>query len=518
MEYEERELAGAARSAHVLHVTPRVGGESTRLVQSAIARARDATEEGVALLVIVGERATAYEVASLVRSAQDAAITPLTVHGRANALLQRNPKAVVGAPADLLALIRSSALKLAAVSHVVLLWPETIVADEAKAAELELILGETPRDADRSIIAEQVTQPLEALVDRLAIKPRRLTHEVPVPTDVRAVSYLIVAAEQRASALQSVLDMHDGLRVAVIAPTERAADEARAALAALGIDDAALGRVVTGMEKADGQFIVWYGPPAAEHITPAPEPDSEIVLLATPEELRRLRAMPNALTLTPLSFTQPASEAARRQRALREELSSLLRREPVDAELAVIEPLLAQHDAAEVAAAALRLLGRARKAREQQVVAEQPDAQHRPARPVAAGDQHWTRLFVSVGERDGARRGDLVGAITGEAEISGAQVGKIEMRDTYSLVDVAAPVAEKVVERLTGVSIRGRRVTARLDRGPSRTGPADARRGPPRREAESEGAPRAAREHEEWASRGERLRHSRRPPTPGGEP
>ena len=523
MEHEERELAGAARSAHVLHVTPKVGGESTRLLQSAIARARDA-EESVALLVLVGERTAAYDIASLSRGAHgSASITPLTVPGRATKLLQRNPKAVVGTPSDLLALIRSSALKLSTVRHVVLLWPDTILADAATAADLELILGETPREADRSIIADQVTAPLEALVDRLAIKPRRLTHEMPVAGEVRALSYVIVAAEQRASTLQRILDMRDDTRVAVVAPDERAADEARAALAALGMDDPAQGRVVTDNATQDAQLIVWYGPPASTETLkdPATADDAEIVLLATPEELRRLRASSNIIALTPFTLPQPASDAARRQRALRDELATLLRREQVDAELAVIEPLLAQHDAAEVAAAALRLLGRARKARENQA-AEHAEVAARPARPVPAGEQHWTRLFVSVGERDGARRGDLVGAITGEAEISGAQVGKIEMRDTYSLVDVASAVADKVVERLTGVSIRGRRVTARLDRGPSRTGPADARRGPPRRDMEAaegrEAAPRAAREHEEWASRGERLRHARRPPTPGGEP
>ena len=72
---------------------------------------------------------------------------------------------------------------------------------------------------------------------------------------------------------------------------------------------------------------------------------------------------------------------------------------------------------------------------------------------------------MSVGERDGAKRGDLVGAITGEADITGAQIGKIDLRDTYALVDIASPVADRVVERLTGISIRGRRVTARQDRG-----------------------------------------------------
>jgi len=142
--------------------------------------------------------------------------------------------------------------------------------------------------------------------------------------------------------------------------------------------------------------------------------------------------------------------------------------------------------------------------------------------PPAATDVQWTRLFLSVGERDGARRGDLVGAITGEAGITGAQIGKIDLRDTYALVDVSSLVADRVVERLTGVSIRGRRVTARLDRGgSSRAGGGDREQRPGARRGPSDAArsaPRAAREHEEWSARAERLRHAKRPPTTGSEP
>jgi hypothetical protein len=42
--------------------------------------------------------------------------------------------------------------------------------------------------------------------------------------------------------------------------------------------------------------------------------------------------------------------------------------------------------------------------------------------------------------------------------------GRIEVRETHSLVEVAPAVAEEAVKRLGGVSIRGRRVTARVDR------------------------------------------------------
>jgi ATP-dependent RNA helicase DeaD len=74
-----------------------------------------------------------------------------------------------------------------------------------------------------------------------------------------------------------------------------------------------------------------------------------------------------------------------------------------------------------------------------------------------------TRLFINVGAMDNARPGDLVGAITNEARITSAQIGKIDIRENHSLVEVAADVAEGVVAKLTGSTVRGRRVVARVD-------------------------------------------------------
>ncbi|PYP42034.1 MAG: hypothetical protein DMD42_12720, partial [Gemmatimonadetes bacterium] len=43
-------------------------------------------------------------------------------------------------------------------------------------------------------------------------------------------------------------------------------------------------------------------------------------------------------------------------------------------------------------------------------------------------------------------------------------IGRIEVRETFSVVEVAALAADRAVRGLTGTTIRGRRVVARLDR------------------------------------------------------
>jgi ATP-dependent RNA helicase DeaD len=76
-----------------------------------------------------------------------------------------------------------------------------------------------------------------------------------------------------------------------------------------------------------------------------------------------------------------------------------------------------------------------------------------------------TRLFVSVGRNSGVRPQDLVGAITGETELAGRDIGAIEITDRFSLVEVPAAAADDVIEALAHSRIKGNRATVRRERG-----------------------------------------------------
>ena len=73
-------------------------------------------------------------------------------------------------------------------------------------------------------------------------------------------------------------------------------------------------------------------------------------------------------------------------------------------------------------------------------------------------------LFVSLGSRDGMRVGDLVGAILGETGISSDAVGKIDLRENFSRVEVASGRVDQVISSMNGTTIRGRSVRVDLDR------------------------------------------------------
>ncbi len=105
----------------------------------------------------------------------------------------------------------------------------------------------------------------------------------------------------------------------------------------------------------------------------------------------------------------------------------------------------------------------------------------RPAVATGAPPASYTRLFVSVGQRDGTRPGDLVSVIAGEAGIPGERVGRIDVRDTFSIVEIPTELAERVIRAVNGITVKGRSVRVDYDRRKSPPSRRDAG-GRPRRE------------------------------------
>ena len=174
----------------------------------------------------------------------------------------------------------------------------------------------------------------------------------------------------------------------------------------------------------------------------------EPVVLVTASQLPYLQAI---ATLTPISLPGAADRAQDRAAALRARIAGRIAAGELDGELTLLSPMFEEHDPAEVAAALLAL-GR------------QPLAVSNDDVVTAPADQ-WVRVFVNVGKKDRAGPKDLVGALIKEVGLEKAQIGRIDMRESFALVEVAPTGAETVVRRMTGVTIKGKRVTAKVDQG-----------------------------------------------------
>lgn len=71
-------------------------------------------------------------------------------------------------------------------------------------------------------------------------------------------------------------------------------------------------------------------------------------------------------------------------------------------------------------------------------------------------------LCIAAGRKDKVRPGDILGALTGEAGIPGAQVGKIAIFDFQAFVAVERGIAKQALQRLNDGKIKGRSLRVRI--------------------------------------------------------
>ena len=455
---QQSDNPGVSRGQNQLHVSPETSAAAAGAVQPLLDRVDPALPATQLVVVTSDEEMAAALAGRLVASvAPGVRVLAATENRRATRILRAAPAHVLLAPgATIVALLQSAVLKLDAVKVAVLAWIDE--QGESATAALETVMGEVPKDAARVVLASAATPVVEQLIERYARRARRVQ---PAASELAPVSlsYVATAETGRMTALRRTLDALDPDSALVITRDPATREVIDAALRSLGYGgDAAPVRVSDGSDDAARPAA--QAPPAVTVLYDMPSSESElrqlvaaaaparVVALVTPRQISALRLMAGG-AVAPLALPESAARARSREESLRDELRAVLQTEQYARELVMLEPLLTDHDGAEIAAAALRLLERQR------------------ATPVTLGaapaQGPVTRLYINVGTMDDIRPGDLIGAITNEAGISRTELGRVDVRDKHSTVEVATPVANAVVSKLTGVQMKGRRVIARVD-------------------------------------------------------
>jgi ATP-dependent RNA helicase DeaD len=389
---------------------------------------------------------------------------------------------VFGTPADVLAAIASNQLDASGV--------RTLVVDQAQHLERLGALGDVERvidyvsaEAHRIVSALPVTDAVADFVERHC--KRALTWPSPdasveSETPMRGgVRFRVTsdAKEPAALALADELLTGGGARHVLFfcRSDDRAAD--------LG-DFLTLHGFMAGA-PGDASVPVWLGVDAlparsaakghedvraVSYDVPA-DPDTldrrhgfgaDGVVMVLGREVSHLRSLAKRVGYEAVPFPAPVRRKPGPLEQLRSSLERALENEEGAAYLTMLEPLFERFDPAEVAAAAVALLREGRPAASPQPYARPAEAEPTTGAPAAA--PAWAKLFISVGERDGLRPGDLVGAITGEAGVDGRQVGKIDIRESHSVVEVHDAIARRVIKALNGTTLKGRAVRADFDR------------------------------------------------------
>ena len=84
------------------------------------------------------------------------------------------------------------------------------------------------------------------------------------------------------------------------------------------------------------------------------------------------------------------------------------------------------------------------------------DRRERRERPARAPEENMQRYRVEVGHRDRVKPGNLVGAIAGETGLQGRMIGRIQIFDNHSLVDLPKGMPEDVFSSLKSLRVMNR--------------------------------------------------------------
>ncbi|HEX3866837.1 MAG TPA: DbpA RNA binding domain-containing protein, partial [Gemmatimonadaceae bacterium] len=279
-----------------------------------------------------------------------------------------------------------------------------------------------------------------------------------------SIDYVSVSEHGRLSALRRLLDAIDPASATVFVREPDANADVSDLIRALGYRGGDV-RVAKSAPPGTALAVLYDLPASREELREGAAAADRRIALVQPRQLSSLRNLAMGGVLKPIALPEAANRARERELRIRAELSATLVKGQFGRELLALEPLLDDYDGIEIAAAALQLLDRARAAKAEtaasQSSAAQPEATARGSSREAARDA--VRLFVNLGARDNIRASDLVGAIANTANVSSADLGKVDVRESHSTVDVAPRIADTVVERLTGTSIRGKRAVFRRD-------------------------------------------------------
>jgi ATP-dependent RNA helicase DeaD len=472
-------------------------------------------------LVLVPTRELAVQVSEAVhRYGRDLGTSVVPIYGgqpigRQLRALERGIDVVVATPGRALDHMSRGTLRLGDVQIVVLDEADEIL-DLGFADDIEAILQDTPSDRQTVLFSATMPPRIDGIARRHMRDPVRI--QISRETQARGAAPLVrqsayvVPRSSKPAALGRVLDVEAPVAAIVFCRTREEVDQVAEALNGRGYRaealhggmsqeqrDRVMGRLrggtadllvatdvaARGLDIEQLTHVINYHVPSA--------PDSYVhrigrvgragregvaITLAEPREHRMLQTI-ERVTRQRIAVEKVPTVAdlrARRLELTRAALEESLLEDNLESFRVVVETLTDEFDVMDVAMAAVKLAHDASgAAAEEEEIPEVSVPAGRERRGAGAGArreerrgrapaQGMTRVFVGVGRGSGIRPQDLVGAITGESNLSGRDIGSIEIADRFSLVEVPDPAADDVIRALRGTTLKGRKATIRRER------------------------------------------------------
>lgn len=96
------------------------------------------------------------------------------------------------------------------------------------------------------------------------------------------------------------------------------------------------------------------------------------------------------------------------------------------------------------------------------------DLSYEQKRKNTGSTEGMTRFYINVGKNNKVRPSDILGAVAGELDINGSEVGSIDLFDNYTFVEIPGIYTKKAIDILNNKKIKGKKIKIEVASGKKR--------------------------------------------------
>ena len=416
--------------------------------------------------------------------------------------LQRGVHVVVGTPGRVMDHMRRGTLNLSGLTCLVL--------DEADEMlrmgfidDVEWILEQTPAERQIALFSATMPDAIRRIAQRHLKSPEEITIQERTTTAATIHQrYWMVSGLHKLDALTRILEAEPFDGMIIFVRTKTATVQLAEKLEARGYGAAALSgdvaqkqreRTIERLKSGDLDILVATDVAArgldvdrVSHVINFDVPydtesyvhrigrtgrmgkSGEAILFVAPREKRMLFAIEKATRQKIDLMKMPSTEDInnRRMARFKDRITEVLAVEELGMFYQVIEQYQQEHNvpALEIAAALARLVQGAqplllpKRPVDKPEVAERPKEKSKKTDHEKNDDVEMEHFRIEVGRAHGVEPGNIVGAIANEAGVESRYIGRIEIHDEYSLVDLPAGMPGPIFKSLKKVWVANRQL------------------------------------------------------------
>ena len=393
--------------------------------------------------------------------------------------LKKGVDIVVGTPGRVIDHIKRKTISLSEIRIVVLDEADEML-DMGFIEDIETILTATPQERQTLLFSATMPPPIMNIAKRYMRNPEkiRINPKDLVVTEIKQVFYEVRDVD-KINALSRLLDVEDPELAIVFCHTKRDVDDVAMQLDQMGYNARALHGDYTQAQRDEvmdkfkkGSIDVLVATDVAargldiKNVTHVinysipQNPDNYIhrigrtgragksgiaITLVTPREYKHLRIIEKTARTTIDRKKLPSSQEVikAKEKNIAKDISAVISQNKHLPYQTFIRELSGHFSFADIAAAAFHLaFGEAKE----HPVEETPER------------SGIVRLFMTIGRKDRVKVPDIIKSIALEANIPHRKIGKIDVFDKFTFVEVPAELADRVIRSVDDVIMMGRRV------------------------------------------------------------